>query len=197
MQSNGMPVPSSYLSQLPAVASFNAQDLLARGEFMVKGVPYLASAYNMRSPNNEFVAYNSSANYYVAEQFIANATANPSTVPQNYWDRLECHGTDGWMGYAVYCNGLPASTQEFTLEFIYHLEGVPVVTSSSVPTSSPSPAGSTSTVERVLTGLHSANDYFSLGGRMFNAMAPIASTASILYGRYGPGRGRRNVEWVD
>jgi len=179
----GAPLPDETIAALPAAVTFNAQDLMARGEVTMRGLPYSVSAYNMKVPVDESATWSGTA--YLADQFLFNSTG-PALVNFTNGQGL-LHNTSGMIGYCLSVNGAPASTAEFSLEFVYHLEGVPVGSSSAVATSTPSPAGSTTYVESIMTAMHSAQEYVGVGIQAGRALA----TAAALMGRYRQGSRNR------
>lgn len=189
----GLPIPGTAVAQMPSNVALNAQDLLARGEVVARGVPYLPTAYNMRTTNADSYGTNWNMNKALGEQFIADVSAATATIGQSVISRAEEHRTDGMIGYVLYANGLPVSTQEFTLEYVYHLEGTPVFTNAVVPTAVPSPPGSTTLVETAIKAVHKAGDFFAQGTAAFAGVNSALGTAAVLYGRYGTGRGRNRL----
>ncbi len=179
------------LRNMPAAVTFTTQDLLARGDVVVRGVPYLVTAYNMRNTQDSDTTYNA------GKLFGDHSVLKTADHTVDLVGRSEIHSGNGWMGWRLYCDGMPANTNEFTVEYIAHLEGVPATASGLIPNSTPSPAGSTSATEAVISAIHKASDYVRQGASALEGVNRAVGMASVIYGRYG-GRGRGNrIEYVD
>ncbi len=177
----GIPVPDVNLPNLPAVAVFNAQDMMATGDFLLRGVPVLPTAYDMKTVYDTPLW---SAGKYIASTSLVTDAATPTFSGAGAFGNYELHITKGQIGYVMYVSGLPATTASFAVEIVYHLEGVPQSTNVAVPTSTPSPAGSTAIIERVAAALHTAGEYFAMGQKVWKGATYGASTLATAYTRY-------------
>jgi len=174
-----IPAIDSTIANLPGAVSFSAQDFLAHGSIVGTAPPYDKSALDFKRANTS--VHWTAAVDWATESLVTTATG---AGVANSYDNAECHNTAGMTGLAIYGTGLPATTNEINIEVIYHMEGMPIITGAMVPTSTPSPAGSTAAVERVLTGLTKGAQYFRIGNEAVRAGVNLASTAALMYGRY-------------
>jgi len=169
----GVPTPSETVSAMPSAVAVNAQDLMANGELVMRGLMYSPTAYNMKPICNTGQAWVGTTAFSQAGALFTNAGA-VTTYATNYLGEAS-----GQLAYVLSVANAPASTAEFQLEFVYHLEAVPQPQTSVVMTSTPSPAGSTSAVESVLSSLNSAGEYFAIGTNVANA---AMSLGTRMYG---------------
>lgn len=146
------------ITGLPGAVAVNAQDLMANGELVMRGLPYSVTAYDMKPLTAAAVNWN------VNQTVSQPPTLIDSVVTSSLGEASGCGDARGQIGYCLYAANLPPSTQEFQIEFIYHLEAVPLANLGSVvTTSTPSPPGSTHTVEQLLAAMNTAGEYFALG----------------------------------
>lgn len=156
LQAFGAPTPTEAIASMPGAVAVNAQDLMQRGELTMRGLAYTTTAYNMKSIGGT-TSWTATAGFFQS----GGLYSPPSSVTAA--EASSAYTADGQLGYLLSVSGAPASTAEFSLEFIYHLEGVPQPSSGMVMTSTPSPAGTTTTVERVLAAMNTAGEYFAMG----------------------------------
>ncbi len=166
----GVPSPTETIASMPSAVAVNAQDLMTRGELVMRGLPYGPDAYNMKSVNNQGISWAANQMFFPNSGLWNAATGAVTSIEQNTLNEA-----NGQIGYLISVANAPADTQEFILEFIYHLEGIPLPTSGLVNTASPSPAGSTNTVERILSTLTSAGDYFAMGTSVAQGVAALGT----------------------
>lgn len=164
-----LPTPTEAIASMPGAVAVNAQDLMQRGELTMRGLAYSVTAYNMKSIRP---LSNWSVNTAVGTVPYLVDLANNDF---QHFETSSAYSGDGQLGYLLSVSGAPPSTSEFSLEFIYHIEGVPRPTSSVVMTSTPSPAGGTSTVERVLAAMTSAGDYFAMGTSVLDRLGKLGT----------------------
>jgi len=172
-----VPPCDSNLANLPGAVAINVQDFLSKGEYVGRAPPYDSAALNFRRTVN-------STTWNVGTNWTTESIYNTGTGTISQPDHVEFHQSAGFIGLAMYGTGMPINTNEINVELIYHIEGMPDPSLSLVPTSTPSPAGSTSIVERVLTGLTAGAKYFELANDSMNRGVNLASTAAVMYGRY-------------
>ncbi len=166
----GVPVPAETAASMPGAIAVNAQDLMAKGELLARGVMYNASAYDMKCVSGSSTAWNGTL-YCVPGQGLYN-TVGPSFTNVETNNLAEARGQ---IGYLLSVNNAPASTAEFQIEFIYHVEGIPQPSQGVVMTSTPSPSGSTNLIERVLATIHTAGDYFALGTGLMGKLGDLGT----------------------
>lgn len=170
----GVPVPTEAIASMPAAVAVNAQDMMTKGELVARGLCYNASAYDMKQISNTGVFWNAANTSWFAQgPHLWNGAAGVET------ETVETNGAgraDGQCAYLLSVANAPASTAEFQLEFIYHIEGVPQPSSGVVMTSTPSPAGSTSTMERVLSAMVSASEYFQMGTQIAERLGNLGTS---------------------
>jgi hypothetical protein len=121
---------------------------MASGIISVAPPPINTTFYDFKSLNNQafvggFTVFNEglattgTTGNVINEQFMVNGVGP----------------LDGGCSIVLYADGLPANAAAFEIEYIYHIEGAPMVTSTSyapVASSPPSRIGTTETVERTL-----------------------------------------------
>lgn len=151
----GVPRANASAEILPNRRVFNAQDLQYKGDFMAVGVPYCSACAEFRSlPLSTQTAFSNTKlfNNDYGSMVYMSATL-PSTVGAT--GNLNTLDMAGNLGYVVYATGLPVSTDELSLEVVYHLELVPTPTVLLVgmPNATASPTGSTSLLEKVFTSV--------------------------------------------
>lgn len=165
-----VPSPTETIASMPGAVAVNAQDLMTRGELVARGLTYLPNAYNMKQVSN------------TAQVWVGDQSFTPGCglwkAAGSLMTNVETNDTNdarGQIAYLLSVANAPASTAEFQLEFIYHLEGVPQPSAGVVMTSTPSPAGSTSTIERVLSVMNSAGEYFEMGTQIADRLSTLGT----------------------
>lgn len=169
LQAFSVPTPTEAIASMPGAVAVNAQDLMQRGELTMRGLAYSVTAYDMKSlrPDSNWTVDTAvGTGPYLVD--LANTDFARFEVSSAYTG-------DGQLGYLLSVSGAPASTSEFSLEFIYHIEGVPKPSAGVVMTSTPSPAGGTSTVERVLAAMTSVGDYFAMGTSVLDRLGKLGT----------------------
>lgn len=152
----GMPRPDSTTELLPHARTFNAQDLMNKGDFLAVGVPYDPSCKDFRPvPDDSNTAFGSLPLYagVAAGSAFVTALGLPSTIANaGTVNTLDMAGN---IGFLIYGTGLPPSTNELSLEVVYHVEVVLNPTAGNIAASvgSPPPVGSTSILENIYTGV--------------------------------------------
>lgn len=180
---NGSGSASQSWVNLPSARVFSAQDLL-RGEIQVSGLPYHNSYYEYKGVQDRTNAPWAAGQVLADEGVFNNATGLVNATAGGRKDPASLAG-----GSAILLSvwGAPASTQEFDIEYIYHLEGTPalVVGGSTltagalVPSSMRTVGGSTTLVETALSAAHMAGNVVKF---VANAVAPGATTALRFMG---------------
>lgn len=168
----GVPTPSESIAGMPSAIAVNAQDLMANGELVMRGLVSAPTAYDMKVVTNDSGAWVGASAFSSSGAIFTNAGAVTTYETSNVNDAR------GQVAYLLSVANAPASTAEFQLEFIYHLEAVPQPATSIVMTSSPSPAGSTALIERVLAAMHTAGDYYAMGS---NVARMVGSLGTRMY----------------
>lgn len=169
----GCPAPVETIASMPGAVAVNAQDLMTRGELLARGLTYLPTAYNMKALNNTGVVFGGAGgdDVFIQGPGIWDTATKTTTLP-------EVNGMgqgDGQLAYLLSVANAPANTSEFQLEYIYHIEGVPQPSAGVVMTSVPSPAGSTSTIERVTAAMTSAGEYFAMGTQVLDRLGNLGT----------------------
>lgn len=152
----GVPRPDGSTELLPHARTFNAQDLMYKGDFRAVGVPYDSACKDFRSiPTDSLTVYQSNPLYTARAvgSLIATTGIPPSTV--NVVGNYSTLDMSGNIGFLVYATGLPASTQELVMEITYHVEFILNPNSANIASSigaSP-PVGSTAILENIYTSV--------------------------------------------
>lgn len=171
MAAFGVPTPSEAIASMPGAVAVNAQDLMTRGEMLARGLTYSPTAFDMKAVTNDGVVWSGGTKHFHQSPAIwDSATSVTSIVEQTTVNQGQ-----GQLAYLLSVANAPASTAEFQLEFIYHIEGVPQPSSGVVMTSTPSPAGSTAVLERVLAAMTSAGDYFAMGTNVADRLGQLGT----------------------
>ncbi len=148
----------SSIQNYPSVRVFSLQDLL-RGEVQVTGVPLSNSFYDFKgTADRNDVPWNTGQ--VLADEGVFNNTAG--LVNSTAGGRKDIASLRGGMAILIYGSGMPAATNEFDVEVIYHLEGSPNLSSTSgavtgiVPSAQKVLHGSTSVMESVISAVRTA-----------------------------------------
>lgn len=149
----------SYIVNLPGVRCFSMQDLL-RGEVVMNGTPAHSDFYDFRGTVDR-AQQAWSTGYVVADEVVMNAAAG-TLVNSTSAGRKDPASIRGGRAFLIYASGLPASTNEFDMEIVYHLEGVPQVNgvSNLIPSSTRATSGSTAIVEKAIAVASAASNLF-------------------------------------
>lgn len=147
----------STIVNLPGVRCFSMQDLL-RGEVVMNGTPAHSDFYDFRGTVDR-VQQAWASGYVVADEVVMNASAG-TLVNSTSAGRKDPASLRGGRAFIIYASGLPNSTNEFDLEIVYHLEGVPQVNSNLVSSSSRATSGSTAIVEKAIAVASAASNLF-------------------------------------
>lgn len=146
------------IQNLPSAKVFSMQDLL-RGEIQVNGYPVTSSFYDFKgTTDRNNVAWN--VNQVLADEGVFNNTAG--LVNATAGGRKDIASLRGGSAVLLYATGLPASTNEFDVEVIYHLEGSPNVVSYGggvtglIPSAQNVVIGSTAIVETAIAKVRAA-----------------------------------------
>ncbi len=188
------PQPTASTETLPGQRTFNANDLQYQGDFMGVGVPYSHSCQDFRPlGNNNVNPFWSSTGLYGGTRPIGNLMMGDNVPPcLNYlFDDNQPLDMSGNIGYVVYASGLPPTTAEVSIELVYHLELTPTPSSAivGVYSSSPSPVGQTSVLEKMYTAI---KDNMFLGKHAIN----LGVNLGMLGVKYA-GRNRQRYLEVD
>lgn len=141
------------IPNLPGVRCFSMQELL-RGEVMVVGTPTHQSFYQFKgTANYDQVPWNSNQTLIDEGVFstVSGALVNYTTA-----GRKDPASLRGGRAILIYGSGLPASTNEFDLEYVYHLEGTPNMAGTTnyvqlIPSSMRAATGSSAIVEKAIS----------------------------------------------
>lgn len=147
---------------LQSCRTFTAQDLM-RGEIMVTGLPLNTSFYDFRgTTDRSSLAWN--VGQVLADEGVFNNTTG--LVNATAGGRKDIASLRGGMAVALFATGMPASTQEFDMEYVYHMEGTPNISGSGggqiVPSAAAPLVGSTAVVEKILSAAHIAGSVVSM-----------------------------------
>lgn len=149
----------SVIQNLPGVRVFSMQDLL-RGEILACGVPTHADYYSFKGTSDRSnVAWNTGQ--VLADEGVFNNTTG--LVNATAGGRKDIASLRGGRAFIIYASGLPASSNEFDIELVYHLEGTPNMAASAgalVPSGMRATVGSTSMVERIVSMASHASRLF-------------------------------------
>lgn len=166
---------------LPGVRAFSMQDLL-RGEVSLNGIPTNTSFYEFKgTADRSAVAWNTGQ--VLADEGVFNSTTG--LVNSTAGGRKDIASLRGGRAMIFYATGMPATTNEFDVEIVYHIEGTPNVASYGVtgalmPSSMRSTSGSTHTVETIISAASAAWNLFKY------IRDPLNSAG-----------GTRAIEWVN
>lgn len=166
---------------LPGVRTFSMQDLL-RGEVTLNGVPTNASFYQFKgTADRSSVVWNNGQ--VLADEGVFNNTTG--LVNATAGGRKDIASLRGGRAMIFFATGMPASSNEFDVEIVYHVEGTPNVVSagtagSLIPSAMRPALGSTHLVEQVIAACSTAYNLFKWVRDPLNAAA-----------------GTRAVQWVD
>ena len=146
---------------LPGVRCFSMQDLL-RGEVLINGTPSHSEFYCFKNTIDSLGTQWSSNNGTVLADDAAYSTTTKTLVNSTSLGRKDPASLRGGRAVLIYATGLPASTNEFDMELVYHLEGTPFVgtAASLVPSSIRSTSGSTALVEKAIAVASTAKALF-------------------------------------
>lgn len=151
---SGYSGPNSILG-LPGVQVYSAQDLL-HGEVRVNGLPSHVEFYAFKGTADR-TNHPWASGIYLADEVVTSAT---SLVNATAAGRKDISSLRGGSAIVIWAAGMPASSQEFDIELVYHLEGVPNTGSSTgaqlVPSSTKSIFGDTVSVEKLLATARTA-----------------------------------------
>ncbi len=137
----------------PSVRVFSMQDLL-RGEVQVSCTPLSASFYDFKGTTDRSNLDWNSGQILADEGVFNNATG---LVNATAGGRKDIASLRGGMAVLLTVTGCPASTNEFDVELVYHLEGSPNLSGTGGPSTGLFPSaqkvvdGSTSVVESVIS----------------------------------------------
>lgn len=109
---------------LPGVRTFSMQDLL-RGEVVANGVPCDSSFYTFKGTTDR-----SSTPWNTGQVLADEGVFNNTTglVNATAGGRKDVASLRGGRAFIIAASGLPATSNEFDIEYIYHLEGTPNMT---------------------------------------------------------------------
>lgn len=172
----GVSQPATFVNH-PSSRVLSMQDLLRR-EVQVCGVPFHNSYYEYKGTQDRVnLAWN--AGQVLADEGVFNNTTG--LVNATSAGRKDVASLAGGSAIAIYLNGAPATSNEFDVELIYHLEGTPTVQNTTfgalVPSSMRSTTGSTSLVEAVMTAAHTAGAIV----RVVNDALTPGATKPVMY----------------
>jgi len=147
---------SSAVLNLPSAFELAAQDLL-HGDLEIAG-SYVSPRYF--DFKNTTSVYTSGGNNFVDGVTVSNTTGVVSAGGSGFKDPTRMVGG---CGIGIYFEGVPVSTKAFQVEYIYHLEGSPMLPSTAT---SPTPSnqvasvvGSTSIVEAAISTTSGTNAF--------------------------------------
>jgi len=135
---------------IPGTQVFSAQDLL-RHEVQCLGLPSGNDFHQFRGTMDRSVLTWASGQV-LADEGVFNSSTG--LVNATAGGRKDVASLRGGTAFVIYGTGFNASTNEFDIELVYHLEGLPSVAASStallVPSATRALVGDTSTVERAI-----------------------------------------------
>jgi len=138
---------ASNVMNLPGVRVFSMQDLL-RGEVVLSAVPSHQDFYTFKGTMDRSVLpWNTGV--VLADEGVFNNTTG--LVNATAGGRKDVASLRGGSAFLIYASGLPATSNPFDVEFVFHTEGVPNNAGSTlVPSSQRVTQGSTSAVEKMI-----------------------------------------------
>lgn len=172
----GLATPTSLDMTLPTVKVFSVQDLL-RGQIVATGVPSHASFYEYKGLfDRSNLAW--AAGTYLADEVV---TSGVNLVNATAAGRKDPAKLTGGTAIRIYASGLPAATNEFDIELIYHLEGIPPIIGAGLyPSSITTTKGSSSLVESVLAAAHSAGSLIKMAaGEMLGGTSAVSFLTDV------------------
>lgn len=166
---------------LPGVRTFSMQDLL-RGEVSLNGVPTHASFYQFKgTADRSGIMWNTGQ--VLADEGVFNNTTG--LVNATAGGRKDIASIRGGRAMIFFATGMPANTNEFDVEVVFHIEGTPSVVTAGysgalVPSSMRPSIGDTHTVETIISTCSAAWNLFKY------IRDPLSSAG-----------GTRAIEWVN
>jgi hypothetical protein len=144
--------------------SFSTQDLLAAGSMTMSISPSHADQFRFRGTgtSSSLQAWNSSSAVF-QEGTVSVATGFIPTGSSGNVDATNLAGSNTLL---IFANGLPASSNEFDVDIIMHIEATPNLSQVSgglVPSGMDSAPGSTTTLESILARAKPITDTFRAG----------------------------------
>jgi hypothetical protein len=187
----------SVLQNYATCQSFSLQDLLAYGSMVNSISPSHSDQFRFRGTADPSSLSPWSATNNVFQEGT-NTIAGTQITSSGMIDATNLSGTNTLI---LYASGLPASSNEFDVDIIMHIEGTPNLnynTSPFVPSGMDAAPGSTTTLETVLARAKPITDVFRAGVRL--AMNNLGTTA-VQFGAnmairgmaHGRGRGNRYI----
>lgn len=180
---------SGNIPNLPSSKVYSMQDLL-NGEIQVSGLPLTPAWHDFRGTTDRSnITWNTGQ--VLADEGVFNNTTG--LVNATAGGRKDVASLRGGMAVAIWASGLPASTNEFDIEIIYHVEGSPNISGLAgavaglVPSSQAVVIGSSSVVEDVIAKVRLAGPMIkhlsgkeSNSGGMMSYVTPALALAKGL-----------------
>lgn len=164
----------------PSVKVYSMQDLL-RGDVTVTGLPLSASFYDFKGTSDRSnTEWN--AGQVIADEGVFNSSTG--LVNSTAGGRKDVASLRGGMAVLLYATGLPANTNEFDIEVIYHLEGSP-------NTSGPGgyPAAKMTLIPSAQQVLHGSTSLVESAISTVRRTVPLIRMAAEAVNRFGATRG--------
>jgi hypothetical protein len=145
--------------------SFSTQDLLAAGSMTMSVSPSHADQFRFRGTgtNSSLNAWNAAYNTFQAGAEIVAS----SLIQGNSIGNVDTTNLAGTNTLLIFANGLPASSNEFDVDIIMHIEATPNLNTVSsgglIPSGMDSAPGSTTTLETILARAKPITDTFRGG----------------------------------
>lgn len=151
----------SQIQNLSNVQTFSLQDVLMTGSLTMSVSPSHGDQYRFRGVMEDSIEL-WNTNEHVFQNGIFNSTGNVSSG--GALDTTSCAGTNTVL---LYVTGMPASSNEFDLDVVYHIECVPNVswntTTGFTPSGADASVGTTQQTETILSSMKRHTDRFFSG----------------------------------
>jgi hypothetical protein len=147
----GIDITNNSCSQLPGAMCYSAQDLL-RSNIQVLGLPTGSEYYNFKGTGDR-LSLQWASGQVLADEGVFSTTG---LVNATAGGRKDVASLRGGLAVIIEGTGFVASSNEFDVELIYHLEGVPNMGASAnalVPSSTRPVLGSLGLVEKTISAV--------------------------------------------
>lgn len=164
----------SVLQNYATCQSFSLQDLLANGSMVNSISPSHADQFRFRGTADQ----SNIASWNATNNVFQSGTYNLGTAGVSGVGNVDATNLSGTNTLLLYGSGLPATSNEFDVDIILHIEGTPnlnLTTTALIPSGMDAAPGSTTTLESILARAKPFTDTFRQGARM--AMNNAGTTA--------------------
>ncbi len=162
---------------LPGVRTFSMQDLL-RGEVAATGVPTNSIYYSFKGTSDRSnQAWNAAGDQYLADEIVYDSLTK-GLVNATAGGRKDIASLRGGRAFIIHATGMPANTNEFDIELVFHIEGLPNITGTLVPSAMRPVVGNTSIVERAISFASEAHRIITY---IKDAVGAVSGTRALAF----------------